>query len=352
MFLIYMLLKKERRQALYRLCRLNRNKIKTYFDSYQKIFNDQTMISTLDDFNNQISPARFIIPEKDKIPEYTADCYCILNDLCTLGNVKKMYIPKLIDAQKSLIENQILYEQEVAKKLNVKPGGKILEIGCGCGRIAYHMSQETKSQVYGINIDQKQLDDAIHFTKQKNSNNQFIFQDLNGRYPYPDNNFDAIYEFAAFTSFINDYDGVFGEIYRVLKPGGIFFITDAVLLDNFDKNNPHHLKLISSSRMVMAGGVFLHYKYFEEIAQRNGFKIILSRGGEAPNLATDLPMLKREHQNYQKIENKIKLLSKFHLIPRHMVDLIERLRYGGNDLVEMEENNLLTMTWEFYFQKP
>ena len=109
---------------------------------------------------------------------------------------------------------------------------------------------------------------------------------------------------------------------------------------------------MSSSRMVMAGGVFLHYKYFEQLALENGFEIISSGGGEVPNLATDLPMLKREHQNYQKIEDKIKLLSKCHLIPKHMNDLIDRLRYGGNDLVEMEENNLITMTWEFYFRKP
>ena len=160
---------------------------------------------------------------KKKPYEYTAECYSILNDLCTLGNVKKMYIPKLIHSQQGFIDNQNLYEQEVAQKLNVKPGGRLLEIGCGCGRIAYHMSELTGCQVYGLNIDQKQLTDARQFATKKKSDNQFIFLDLNDKYPYPDNMFDAIYEFAAFTSFISDYNSVFSELYRVLKPGGLFF---------------------------------------------------------------------------------------------------------------------------------
>ena len=31
--------------------------------------------------------------------------------------------------------------------------------------------------------------------------------------------------------------------------------------------------------------------------------------------------------------------------------LIDRLRFGADDLVEMLEKNMMTMTWDFYFQK-
>ena len=341
----------ENYKALIRLCNLDEEKINLYYASYQKIFNDQKMISTLEDYINGIPPAKFTIPENRKISEYTAECYSVLNDLCALGNVKKMYIPKMINSNKNLKENQNLYEKEVAHKLNVKRGGKILELGCGCGRIAHHISQETKCQVYGVNIDEKQLKDARDFAKKNKTDNEFVFADFNDNFPFQDNMFDAIYDFGAFTTFINNYN-VFNELYRILKPGGTLFITDGVLLDNFDKNNKTHLDLMSSSRMVMAGGVFLHYKYFEDIGIKSGFKLLSSKGGNFPQLASELQMLKKEHAHFGRIERIINILTKCKFLPKHMKGLIERLRYGGNDLVEMEEQNLVTMDWEFHFIKP
>ena len=35
-----------------------------------------------------------------------------------------------------------------------------------------------------------------------------------------------------------------------------------------------------------------------------------------------------------------------------MYNLILRLRKGADDLIKMEKQNLVTMTWEFYFMKP
>jgi len=351
-YIINNIQKNEKVQAFQRLCNIDKNKMDLYYDSYQKIFNDQKMISTLDDYNHQKPPTQFVIPENKKPSEYTADCYSVLNDLCTLGNVKKMYIPRMVDSTQGILENQLLYEKQVSEKLNVKPGGKLLEIGCGCGRISHHVSQNTKCQVYGINIDKKQLSDARLFAQKHNTNNVFLFQDLNDTLPFKDNTFDAIYEFGGFTSFINNYDKVFSEMYRVLKPGGIFFISDCVLLDNFDRKNKDHLKLMVHSRMVMAGGVFLHYKYFEQIAQTAGFKLLESKGGDPPHLVPELPLIIKEHEHFNKIETTIHSLSKCKLIPAHMYDLIIRLRTGGNDLVEMGKQNLLTMDWEFYLKKP
>ena len=140
-------------------------------------------------FNNNVPPSRFIIQNEIKPSKFTADCYSILNDLCSLGNVKKMYIPKCIDINKTFIENQNLYEGEVAKKLNVSSNKTLLEIGSGCGRIAYHISTLTDCTVYGINIDEKQINDAISYSKSKKYNKtKFLFCDLNDNLPFNDEN--------------------------------------------------------------------------------------------------------------------------------------------------------------------
>lgn len=351
-YIIFAIQQTEKYKAYNRLCNLDEDAQRDYMDSYDKVFNDQSMISTLDDYTNKRKPARFIIKEDVLPSKYTADCYSVLHDVCALGDVKKMYIPKQLDSLKSLQQNQELWEEEVSKKLKVRSGGKLLEIGCGCGRIAHHMSQLTQCQVYGINIDETQLKDARQYASKHKTNNQFLFKDLNKPLPFQDNEFDAIYEFGAFTSFIKNYKKVFKELYRVLKPGGIFYISDAVLLDNFDRANPAHLELLVNARQVMAGGVFLHYKYFEDFGKQAGFTLLESNGGEFPDLAHDLPILKKTHEHFNNIENLIYILSKCNAIPSHLQALIKRVRKGADDLITMEEEMLLTTGWEFYFKKP
>ena len=349
-----MITNSEKFKALERLKKIKSENLDKYFKSYYKIFNDQTMVSTLDDFNTGKPPATFTIQEVDVKPsEYTADCYSILMDLCALGNLKKIYIPRCIDDTKSLPENQTLYEQDIGRNLKVGKGSKILEIGSGCGRIAYDMSQFTGADVYGLNIDNEQIKDAEKYAKsQKTDKLKFIFSDLNDKQPFEDNFFDGIYTFQGCVSFISDHASFFKEMFRILKPGGILYIVDAVLLDNFSRDNKYHLELLKNSRMVMAAGVFVHYKYIEKYAEESGFNILSSKGGTFPNLAQELPLLIKEHAHFNGIEKLVNFCSKLGILPNYMPELIKRLRFGGDDLVKMEENNLLTMDWDFCLQKP
>ena len=344
-YICYKISISEKFKAIKRLCCLTEQQVESYLDSYDKIFNDQSMISTLQDYKDGKPPARFIIPEQDKTADYTADCYSVISDLCTLGNVQKMYIPMVMDINKSLPENQCLWEQKLANDLNVKPGSKILDIGCGSGIIANDVSFYTNSTVYGINIDNKQLQQAREFAKKNKTNNEFFYQDLNSKYDFPDNYFDAIYVVQGMVTFIHNLD-VFKELYRILKPGGKIYIQDALLLDAFDKNNTHHMKLMKNSRPVIEGCVFRHYKYYEDMITNSGFNLLMSKPQEL------LSLLIREHNHYNFIENITNTLVKYKIIPAYMDKLMHRLRFGAEDLIEMEKDKLLTMSYDFYFEKP
>jgi len=129
-------------------------------------------------------------------------------------------------------------------------------------------------------------------------------------------------------------------------------LIDVVLLDDFDRYDIEHLELLKNSRMIMAGGVFVHHKYIEKFAKDVGFNIVSSRGGPPPNLAQELPLLIKEHDHFNLIEKLIWFATKIRLLPSYMPDLMKRLRFGGDDLVELEQRNLLTMDWDFCFQKP
>ena len=344
----------EKYKALQSLCNLSKEQIDSFFNAYDKVFDDESMISTLEDYHNKKPVTSLTIPEDKKPSEYVADAYSILNLLCALGNVKKMYIPNCMDLNKSLIRNQELHEMHIAKKLNVKNNSTILDLGCGCGRIAYHISKLTNSTVYGVNIDNIQLNDAKIYAKKKNSSDKlkFIFCDFNDELPFKNHTFDAIYTFQAFIPFISNFKYTFNQLFRILKPGGRIVFCEPLLLDNFDRSNKHHLKLIKNARKVLGGANWIHYKYVEDFGKKAGLNVILRKNKAEQNLAKELPMLKSEHKNYEYIQKIIKILTALYILPKHLNDLIKQLRFGAEDYIEMCEKNLFTANCEVIFEKP
>lgn len=56
---------------------------------------------------------------------------------------------------------------------------------------------------------------------------------------FPDNTFDAVYAIEA-TVHAPKLEGVYGEIFRVLKPGGVFGVYEWLMTDDYDKTNVEH----------------------------------------------------------------------------------------------------------------
>lgn len=60
--------------------------------------------------------------------------------------------------------------------------------------------------------------------------------------PFPDNSFDAVYAIEA-TVHAPSLQGIYSEIHRVLKPGGVFGVYEWLMTDNYDNENPHHREI-------------------------------------------------------------------------------------------------------------
>lgn len=56
---------------------------------------------------------------------------------------------------------------------------------------------------------------------------------------FPDESFDAVYAIEA-TVHAPTLEGIYGEIYRVLKPGGVFGVYEWLMTDEYDNDNIHH----------------------------------------------------------------------------------------------------------------
>ena len=60
--------------------------------------------------------------------------------------------------------------------------------------------------------------------------------------PYEECTFDKVYAIEA-TCHSDDLSKVYGEAYRVLKPGGMFAVYEWAMTSAYDPENAHHVKL-------------------------------------------------------------------------------------------------------------
>jgi sterol 24-C-methyltransferase len=56
---------------------------------------------------------------------------------------------------------------------------------------------------------------------------------------FPENSFDAVYAIEA-TVHAPSLEGIYSQIFRVLKPGGVFGVYEWLMTDQYDNDNPHH----------------------------------------------------------------------------------------------------------------
>ena len=75
----------------------------------------------------------------------------------------------LEDAQQNKIDH-------IISKLNIKPGQKILDIGCGWGGMAFEIARQKNCEVLGVSLSENQIDYCKKKAKSLNLDNQVSFQ--------------------------------------------------------------------------------------------------------------------------------------------------------------------------------
>lgn len=60
--------------------------------------------------------------------------------------------------------------------------------------------------------------------------------------PFPDNSFDAVYAIEA-TVHAPSLQGVYSEIFRVLKPGGVFGVYEWLMTEGYDNDDLEHRRI-------------------------------------------------------------------------------------------------------------
>lgn len=277
--------------------------------------------------------------------------YSVLNHLCAIGEVEKMYIPPMMDASANIINNQLLFEQQFCELLGLKKGHNVFELGCGKGRVAAHLASISGANIVAINIDQGQLDNAAEFAGKNNLSKQcqFINADFNSLpFSFPDHTFDAIYEIQAL-SLSRNLDKLFNELYRILKPGGKISLLEWVRLPAYDASNPHHVELMKQTKPLIGAIGTPSPEEYEAALRQAGFNVLVSAD---PSIShTQSPLIKKADRYFVGLLPLICFLVKVRILPKHFVLLFQRLSQGAEAFIEAVRLGLITTSYHLVAQK-
>ncbi len=110
--------------------------------------------------------------------------------------------------------------------LKPSPGMKILDVGCGAGKLSFLFNEYTKGKanITGGDFSEELLDKAREKNNKIGSSIDFQFLDFNRPFDFPENTFDLCTSaFAIY--YASDLDFTFGEAHRVLNSGGRLFVS-------------------------------------------------------------------------------------------------------------------------------
>lgn len=305
------------------------------------------------DWSNEEDLIRDMGPDYYKeVSRKLIDYYCVLNHLCALGQVEKMYIPPIMDMSKGIMANQVLFERKMAQDLGLKVGDRFLDIGCGRGRIACHIAEYSGANATGMNIDSDQIASAKRYAQSKNKSQVWDFKvaDMNAiPLPYADSSMDAAYQVQAF-SLSKDLPKLFKDIYRILKPGAKMACLDWFRLDNYDPKNPEHADLMRRVKPLVGAIGTPSIAEFVDAMKQAGFEILINENASIGGIQA--PLIENADNLFTWLNRLVNGCVKVKILPSHFKMLFDRLTKDGEAFVEADRKGLLTTSHYIVARKP
>ena len=164
---------------------------------------------------------------------------------------------------KTLEEAQKNKINHIVKKLDIKQGQKILEVGCGWGGMAFEIAKQKGCEVLGISLSKNQINYCKKKAKELGLDNQVNFEladyrEIQGQY-------DRIYSVGMFEHVGKKFYKIFFEsMNKLLKDDGIFLLHTIGVVD---KPSPPN-KFIN--KYIFPGGVCPSFSQIIEPIEKTG----------------------------------------------------------------------------------
>ncbi|KAJ7600405.1 delta-sterol C-methyltransferase [Mycena floridula] len=264
------------------------------------------------------------------------------------------------------------HEHYLSSHMRLRPGMRVLDVGCGVGGPAREIAVFSDATIIGLNNNDFQLGRARKYTKQMGLEDQVSF--VKGDFmklaeQFGENSFDAVYAIEA-TCHAPTWEGVYGEIMKVLKPGGVFGVYEWCMTDAWDPSIPSHANL--QHQIELGNGIpeMRPIKLARQALKDVGFEIeheedLADRGDEIPwyyPLEGDISkaqtfwdyftVWRMSWSGMLVTHNALKVLEFFRVVPKGTCEVGEALKVAAISLVEGGRSKLFTPMYLVISRKP
>jgi len=257
-------------------------------------------------------------------------------------------------AGRSREESLRAYEEHLATVAGFGPGMHVLDLGCGVGGPLRTVARTSGARVTGINSNAGQVERAQRYNREAGlaercDVREGDFMNL----PFEDGSVDGVYAFEALCH-APDTDGVYREIHRVLKPGGVLAVSEWVMTDRYDPADPEHRRIKADIELGNGIPDMPTVARTRAAIERAGFTIEVdedARGhGDAdwpwyrPIAGWDWDGLgfRRGPVGRKLLNGLIRVLEATRIAPKGTGEVSEFLNVGADALVEAGEKDLFT----------
>lgn len=263
----------------------------------------------------------------------------------------------------TLRESIVRHEHHLAVRLGLKPGMKVLDIGCGVGGPMREIARVSGANIVGLNNNSYQIGRAQKHNEKAGLAHLCSMQegDFN-KMPFEANTFDAIYTIEA-CCHAADWRGPYAEAFRVLKSGGVFAGYDWGMTARYVPGNPEHERVKLG---VEKGNALSHLRPTSELPQALkdvGFTVLEAKDLlETGHPETPWYMTLKSGMTLNGFRNSkagaflthqaVRALETLRLSPKGTTEMHNILRLAQSSLVEAGELDIFTPMYFFVARKP